>query len=86
MTHDEMLKQMNLSDGDLKELLTKFTEFHSSLNPQQQEVIKRSLPTAVSAAQTFGPNVAPEHVQGLLDDKGGMGVAMMAAAGNTESK
>ena len=83
MTHDEMLKGLNLSHEELVELLTKFRDFHSSLNPRQQQVIKSSLPSTVDAAKTFSPDVKPEDLQQLLDDSGGSGVAMMAAASET---
>lgn len=86
MTHDDMLKGLNLQNDELVDLLTKFERFHSSLNPRQQKVIDSSLPTAVAAAKTFSPNVTPENLQQLLSDSSPSGTAMMAYAQETPAK
>lgn len=86
MTHDEMLKGLNLKHDELVDLLTKFESFHSSLNPQQQQVINSSLPSAVDAAKSFSPNVTPQNLQQLLSDSSTSGTAMMAYAQETPAK
>ena len=83
MTHDEMLKGLNLKHDELVDLLTKFESFHSSLNPQQQQVINSSLPSAVDAAKSFSPNVTPQNLQQLLSDSSTSGTARMAYAQET---
>jgi hypothetical protein len=68
MTSDEMLKRMGFTDrGMLDELLAKYQKFHDDLKPEQQTVLKRSLPSIEEAAKSFGPDVTPKDLQALFD-------------------
>ena len=85
MTHEEMLKKMGLTKEEHKDLLTKFTAFHNSLNANQQKVIARSMPSAKDAAKSFGPGVTAEHLHSLtasasISDGSGCQVALTAPA------
>jgi hypothetical protein len=80
MTRDEMLKRLDLSDEELKELLQKFGKFLKSLNDRQRAVIERSLPTTAAAAKTFGPTVTPVHLEQLFSTSLDTGVFAMRAA------
>ena len=83
MTHDEMLKKMHLTDGELRDLLRKFHSFFKSLDKQQQAVVKYSLPKLERAAKTFGPDVTPDNLEDLLEAAGNEnGVAIMSAGEN----
>jgi hypothetical protein len=63
MTRNEMLKRMDLTDEDLKDLVHKFKTFHSSLNERQRAIVTRSLPNISSAAKSFGNDVTAEELQ-----------------------
>ena len=58
MDEQTILKQLNLSEEDFKDLVTKHQAFVSSLNPAQLAVVKASMPSAEDAAKTFGPTGA----------------------------
>jgi hypothetical protein len=80
MTRQEMLKQLGITNSDLKDLLQKFEKFHDSLNDPQREVIARSLPTTAAAAKRFGSNVTAKDLEDLFRLDPGGGVATMRAA------
>lgn len=67
MTRDEMLKRMGLTSDGLNDLLKQYREFHDKLKPEQQSVLKRSLPSLEDAAKSFGPDVTPKDLQDLFD-------------------
>lgn len=82
MTHPEMLKQLGLSHDEHKELVSKFSDFYSSLNERQKTVIRRTMPSAEQAAKSFGSGTTVEHVQSLSIDAGGGSVLMAVANGH----
>lgn len=56
MDDQSILKQLNLSEEDLKDLLAKHQAFLASLNPSQLAAVKASLPTAEQASKSLGPS------------------------------
>ncbi len=81
MTHDEMLKQLGLSREEHKQLISRFSDFYSTLNESQKTVIRRTMPTAEQAARSFGPGTTVEHVQSLCATEAGGSVLMAVANG-----
>ena len=79
MTHDDMLKKMGLTHDEHKDLLSKFSAFHGSLNDNQKKVMARSMPTLEQAAKSFGPGVTPQHLEAFAapgDAGGGSGCSI----------
>jgi len=70
MTRDEMLRRLGLTDLELREMLAKFRDFYVTLDHNQQDTIKRSLPMA-EALEAFGPEVTKESLLELFEDKSG---------------
>ena len=68
MTREEMLKRMELTHEELKELLLKLAELRASLNDRQRAVLDRSLPTQSAAAKTFGADVTAADLNSFLSD------------------
>lgn len=57
MNQEDMLKQLGVSAGQLQDLFRKFESFFTSLDPQQQRVVKASMPDLEEAVAAFGPAV-----------------------------
>jgi hypothetical protein len=57
MNRDDMLKQLGVSLQQLEDLFQKFQAFFNSLDAQQQQVVKTSMPTVQHALAAFGPEV-----------------------------
>lgn len=57
MNREDMLKQLGVSQQQLQDLMQKFQTFFSSLDTQQQQVVKASMPTVKQAAAAFGSEV-----------------------------
>jgi hypothetical protein len=70
MTQDEMLRHLALSRPELHDLVRKSMAFLETLNPAQQEAVRRSIPTADAAARTLGPDVTAEDLRRLLRESG----------------
>ncbi len=66
MNHEEMLRHLSLTQQELYDLLRKFTTFFESLDPAQKAAVRRSLPSAESAAKTLGEDVSAEELQRFL--------------------
>jgi hypothetical protein len=66
MTRQEMLKQMGLTQEELKDLLVRLTKLRADLTEPQRAVFDRSLPTHATAAKTFGADVTAANLQELL--------------------
>jgi hypothetical protein len=56
MDEQSILKQLNLSESDAKDLVQKYEAFLTSLNPAQRAVLEASLPNAADAAKSLGPS------------------------------
>jgi hypothetical protein len=54
MDEQQILKQLNLSEEDLKDFVNKWQTFVAGLNPAQAAALQVSLPTAEAAAQSHG--------------------------------
>ncbi len=67
MNPDEMLKELNLSRGELHELLAKFGAFLESLDERQRHAVRRSLPTLAEAVAAFGAEVDPAELLKLFE-------------------
>lgn len=67
MTHEEMLKQLRLTDKQFRDLLLKYTNFLKSLDADQQAVIKSSEPSMAQAAASFGPGASEADLRGLME-------------------
>ncbi|MGA7459492.1 MAG: hypothetical protein WBW69_04660 [Candidatus Korobacteraceae bacterium] len=57
MNRDDMLKQLGVSMQQLEDLFQKFQAFFNSLDAQQQQVVKTSMPNVQQALAAFGPEV-----------------------------
>src|SRR5271163_4433045 len=66
MDRDTMLKELNLTDGEFRDLLAKLSRLYATLNRQQQAVVKCSTPTLVEAAATFSPQVSVADLEEFL--------------------
>ena len=85
MTREEMLQRLALSQSELHDLLRKTRSFMESLNEAQMDALRRSFPTAETAARTLGPDVTAEDLQDFLRRSGSQsfddgGTFMMNAA------
>ncbi len=65
MNRDEMLKQLGLTDHEMKDLLEKYRVFKHSLNQGQQEALHRSLPRLEEAVKSFGAEASKEDLHEL---------------------
>jgi hypothetical protein len=63
MNREELLKALGLSDQEFRELLEKFNAFLSSLNKNQQAVVRRSLPTIGQALHALRPDVTEADLE-----------------------
>jgi hypothetical protein len=66
MTRKEMLQALGVTDNELKDLLKKFRAFLKRLDPAQQKVVKRSLPTLAEAVKAFDKNATEAEVRELF--------------------
>ena len=66
MNRDDMLKQLGVSQEQFQDLLQKFQNFFNSLDSQQQQVVKTSMPNVKQAAAAFGPEVNEGHLLDLF--------------------
>lgn len=67
MDKPEMLRKLNLSETEYKELLAKFAAFFNSLSNEQKKVINNWLPKFDEIAKAFGPDVTVEQLKKLSD-------------------
>jgi hypothetical protein len=67
MNPDEMLKALDLSQGQLHELLAKFSAFLELLDERQRHAVRRSLPTLAEAVAAFGAEVDPAELLKLFE-------------------
>jgi division protein CdvB (Snf7/Vps24/ESCRT-III family) len=63
MNREELLKALGLSDQEFRELLDKFNVFLSSLDKNQQAVVRRSLPTIGQALHALKPDVTAADLE-----------------------
>jgi len=66
MNRDDMLKKLGVSQDQLQDLFRKFESFFNTLNPQQQKVVKASLPTVQEAVQAFGADATAADLMSLF--------------------
>lgn len=66
MNREDMLKQLGVSQQQFQDLLQKFEAFFSSLDAQQQQVVKTSMPTVEEAVAAFGAEVKESHLLDLF--------------------
>jgi hypothetical protein len=66
MNQADMLKQLGVSQQQLQELLQKFQTFFNSLDSQQQQVVKTSLPSVSQAVAAFGPDATEADLLALF--------------------
>jgi hypothetical protein len=69
ITEEEMLRQMGLTDNEVRDAEGKFSRLVSTLDPAQIKTLKESTPTAESAARTFTPNVTPERLMQFIRER-----------------
>ena len=65
MDKQEMLRKLNLSETEYKDLLAKFGSFFNSLSDGQKKIINNWLPKYDEIAKAFGPDVTPEQLKEL---------------------
>jgi hypothetical protein len=65
-TDDELLKKLNISDPDLRDMQSKVDQFVKTLNPSQVKSLKKSLPTPEQAVKTIGPDVKPADLETFI--------------------
>ena len=63
MNREELLDALGLSSEEFHDLLKKFDAFFSSLDKNQQVVVKRSLPTVAQALAALKPDVSEAELQ-----------------------
>ena len=68
MDDPQILNHLGLSDDDLRDYLTKFGNFYSSLNDAQKAFAARSMPSpdVTKAAAAVGPGVSPDRYKAFL--------------------
>jgi len=66
MNREDMLKKLGVSHDQLLDLFRKFEAFFNTLDPQQQQVVKKSLPTVKDAAAAFGPDASEADLLSLF--------------------
>jgi len=66
MNREDMLKQLGISHDQLQDLFQKFEAFFNSLDQQQQQVVKTSLPTVEEAVQAFGAEATQDDLLNLF--------------------
>ena len=66
MNREDMLKQLGISHDQLQDLFQKFEAFLASLNPQQQQIVKFSLPTVKEAVEAFGGDATESDLMNLF--------------------
>ena len=72
MTHKQMLKRLGLSEGELRDLVRKYSAFRKRLKPAQRRHLDRRLKVSLrKAAATFGPRVTAAQVQDFLAQRAG---------------
>jgi hypothetical protein len=69
LTKEEILRQMGLTDDEVRDAEAKFAQLVSTLDQAQQKTLKESTPTAESAAQTFTPSLSPEHLMQFIRER-----------------
>lgn len=63
MNREELLKALGLSSEEFHDLLKKFDAFFSSLNKNQQVIVRRSLPTVAQALSALRPDVSEAELE-----------------------
>lgn len=63
MTNAEILKQMGLTDAELRDLLHKTNAYYHSLNPAQKNVLLSSQRSGEEAAATLRDHVSAEQLE-----------------------
>jgi hypothetical protein len=69
MKREELLKALGLSSEEFHDLLGKFNSFLNSLNKNQQEVMRRSLPTIGQALHALRPDVSEKDLEEFFRDE-----------------
>jgi hypothetical protein len=66
MNEKDILSKLNLSDADLQDLITKYHNFVSSLNPAQRAALEASLPSVDEVAKTIGGGVTSDQLTNFV--------------------
>ena len=66
MNREDMLAKLGVSHDQLQDLFRKFEGFFNSLDAQQQQVVKTSLPSVKEAADAFGPEASEADLLNLF--------------------
>ncbi len=67
MTRDEMLRELGLTQEQLKDLLKRHSDFMNSLDAAQKALVKSWSPSLEAAARSFGPGATAHDVQNLIN-------------------
>ena len=85
MTHEQMLKKLELTHEEFKDLMNRLANLYASLNERQRAVLARSMPTTARAAKTFGADVTAGDLERLIKpdlQSGFAGMAVVAHSGS----
>ena len=66
MNREDMLAKLGVSQDQLQDLFRKFEAFFSSLDTQQQQVVKVSLPSVKEAVDAFGADATESDLLNLF--------------------
>jgi hypothetical protein len=69
MNEHDILSNLNLSDADLHDFLTKYHAFVASLNPAQRAALEAALPSLDEVAQTIGSGVTAEQLTSFVANR-----------------
>jgi len=66
VTDDQILLKMGLTETEVSDLETKFSDLAKSLDPAQRDTLQKSTPTPEDAAKTLGPDVTAERLMEFI--------------------
>lgn len=69
MDEQQILKQLNLSEADLNDLIAKFQKFAAGLNPAQRAAVESALPSASDAAKTLSYSVTESDLTSFINKR-----------------
>jgi hypothetical protein len=67
MSHEEMLRQLRLTEVQFRDLLQRYANFMNSLDADQKAVIKSTSPSLAQAAASFGPGASEADLLSLVE-------------------
>lgn len=73
----EIMARIGLTDQEVRDAEAKFSAFAKTLDHAQKETLKKSTPTAETAAQTLGPDVTADRLMEFIRSRAPHDAAML---------